>query len=129
MELIDGYLQQATEALKRSRDTQGDKVAQAARYLADVIEKDGVVHVFGTGGHSNIGAEEMFWRAGGLVQRRRRGGVGGRSVGEQQGGCAGAHAIDAGHSRRLRNRQRVRPARERRLRNALSSRLAQTLPQ
>jgi uncharacterized phosphosugar-binding protein len=29
--------------------------------------EDKLIHVIGTGGHSNLGAEEMFWRAGGLV--------------------------------------------------------------
>ena len=35
--------------------------------LADQIEQGNLINVFGSGGHSFIGAEEMFYRAGGLV--------------------------------------------------------------
>ncbi|MCS7176000.1 sugar isomerase domain-containing protein, partial [Pseudothermotoga sp.] len=34
---------------------------------SSAIEKDQLVHVIGPGGHSNMGAEELFYRAGGLV--------------------------------------------------------------
>lgn len=39
----------------------------AARLVADSLARGGVLHVFGTG-HSHILAEEVFFRAGGLVQ-------------------------------------------------------------
>ncbi|HZK67898.1 MAG TPA: SIS domain-containing protein [Chloroflexota bacterium] len=67
MGLIDSYFEHACQAMDQIRKTQGDSILRAAELMADVIEKDGVVYVFGTGGHSNIGAEEMFWRAGGLA--------------------------------------------------------------
>jgi uncharacterized phosphosugar-binding protein len=35
--------------------------------MAQAIEKDQLIHVFGVGGHSVIGCEEFFWRAGGLA--------------------------------------------------------------
>jgi uncharacterized phosphosugar-binding protein len=49
-----------------ARDEQ-ESVERAADLVADTIERDQLVHVFGTGGHSSMGAQEMFWRAGGLV--------------------------------------------------------------
>lgn len=44
-----------------------DSIVRAATMMADAIEKDELIHVIGTGGHSNMGAEEMLWRAGGLA--------------------------------------------------------------
>jgi len=44
-----------------------ESIAKAAELLASAIEEDQLVHVIGPGGHSNMGAEEMFYRAGGLV--------------------------------------------------------------
>jgi len=42
-------------------------IKKAADIMARNIIKDKIIHAIGTGGHSNMGAEEMFWRAGGLV--------------------------------------------------------------
>lgn len=42
-------------------------IRKAAEMMADAIMQDKLIHVIGTGGHSNLGAEELFWRAGGLV--------------------------------------------------------------
>ena len=35
--------------------------------MADQIAADRLVHVFGPGGHSNLAAQEIFFRAGGLM--------------------------------------------------------------
>lgn len=45
----------------------GPEIRRVAGVLADVIAKDHLLYVFGTGGHSTIAAEEMSWRAGGLA--------------------------------------------------------------
>lgn len=42
-------------------------IEKAAALMGEAIIAGSLIHVIGTGGHSNIGAEEMFWRAGGLV--------------------------------------------------------------
>ena len=42
-------------------------VKKAAAKIADAYEADRMVHVIGPGGHSNIGVEELLWRAGGLA--------------------------------------------------------------
>ncbi len=44
-----------------------ESIHAAAEIIADAIQGDKLVHVMGTGGHSNMAAEEVFWRAGGLV--------------------------------------------------------------
>ena len=35
--------------------------------MARSIARDGIIHVIGPGGHSNMAAEEVLWRAGGLT--------------------------------------------------------------
>ena len=44
-----------------------ESIRKAALIVADAIENDKIIHVIGTGGQSNMAAEEMFWRAGGLA--------------------------------------------------------------
>ncbi len=43
-------------------------VESAARLLIEQIRADRLIYVFGVSGHSVIGCEEFFWRAGGLCQ-------------------------------------------------------------
>jgi len=45
----------------------GDAIEAAATRVADQVERGGIVHVYGPGGHSNLAAQEVFFRAGGLV--------------------------------------------------------------
>jgi uncharacterized phosphosugar-binding protein len=42
-------------------------IDRAADLMAEAIKRDQLIHIIGPGGHSNIGAYEMFYRAGGLV--------------------------------------------------------------
>lgn len=44
-----------------------EAIEQAAKILCEAIADDRLVHVFGPGAHSYMGAEEMFYRAGGLA--------------------------------------------------------------
>ena len=39
----------------------------AASVIADSIADDRLINVIGPGGHSNMAAEEVLWRAGGLA--------------------------------------------------------------
>ena len=64
--LYRSYYQKALELMALVMDDQGKNIERAARILADTIEKDGLVYVFGCG-HSHMMAEEMFYRAGGLA--------------------------------------------------------------
>ena len=44
-----------------------ETIQKASRVLAESMAKDEPVHVIGPGGHSNMAAEEVLWRAGGLA--------------------------------------------------------------
>jgi uncharacterized phosphosugar-binding protein len=61
------YLDKAISLLGRIRDEEGDAIVRAGAAVADRIAVDRLVYVIGPGGHSQIGAEEVFSRAGGLA--------------------------------------------------------------
>jgi uncharacterized phosphosugar-binding protein len=61
------YLEQAISLLYRIRDEEGDAIRRAGIAIADRIAADRLIYVIGPGGHSQIGAEEVFSRAGGLA--------------------------------------------------------------
>lgn len=42
-------------------------IEAAAKVVAKAVMDDKLIHVIGPGGHSNMGAEELLWRAGGLA--------------------------------------------------------------
>jgi uncharacterized phosphosugar-binding protein len=67
MEPLEVYYEAVSESLSRIRATQMDKIREAGRLIAESIAKGRLLHVVGTGGHSYIASEEIFWRAGGLV--------------------------------------------------------------
>lgn len=46
---------------------ESETIKKAAGVVADSIAREEPVHVIGPGGHSNMAAEEVFWRAGGLA--------------------------------------------------------------
>ena len=61
------YLDLAVSLLTRIRDEEGEAITRAGAALADRIADDRLIYVIGPGGHSQIGAEEVFSRAGGLA--------------------------------------------------------------
>lgn len=61
------YLEKVKSLISDIESSNKESLDKASNILAEAIEKDQLIHVIGTGGHSNIGAEEMFYRAGGLV--------------------------------------------------------------
>jgi len=54
------------EKLIEQTKSQGPMIEKGAELIANSIKNDGVLHVFGCG-HSQMYAEEIFYRAGGLV--------------------------------------------------------------
>lgn len=60
------YFENLQKILARIMSEQLENIEKAARAVADTLENGGRVHTFGTG-HSHILAEEIFYRAGGLV--------------------------------------------------------------
>ncbi|WP_198961801.1 sugar isomerase domain-containing protein [Pseudonocardia sp. MH-G8] len=61
------YLDTVNGLLERILDEETGTIRTAADLLADQIAADRLVHVFGPGGHSNLAAQEVFFRAGGLM--------------------------------------------------------------
>jgi uncharacterized phosphosugar-binding protein len=43
------------------------QIERVAGWMADAVKKDELIHIIGTGGHSNLVVEETLWRAGGLA--------------------------------------------------------------
>lgn len=64
--LAKKYFEKINQSLSNITIEQIDNIGMAADLIADSLEGDSLVHVFG-GGHSHIIAEEVFFRAGGLV--------------------------------------------------------------
>lgn len=62
----ESYMTAALGVLDQVRETQLGAIAAAGRKAAEVIAAGGVIHVFGTG-HSHMVAEEVYYRAGGLL--------------------------------------------------------------
>ncbi len=60
------YLNKIIDNLRQIEETQREKLEKAKESVAEVMEKDGLVHVFGCG-HSHIPALDTFYRAGGLA--------------------------------------------------------------
>lgn len=67
MSFLQRYPDELFALLRRLIDEEGPAIERAASRVADTIAADRLLHVFGTGGHSYMGAEELFFRAGGLV--------------------------------------------------------------
>ena len=61
------YLRTVTGLLERIHAEEHDSIGRAARAVAAQVRQDRLVHIFGPGGHSNLAAQEVFFRAGGLM--------------------------------------------------------------
>lgn len=60
------YQEKSLEQLNRIVSVQEDLIKQSARWMADCIVNDHIIHTFGTG-HSHMIGLELFVRAGGLA--------------------------------------------------------------
>jgi len=60
------YLSAVRELIAVMAGNENDRIADVAEVLAASIANGGIVHVFGSG-HSSLLAQEVFYRAGGLV--------------------------------------------------------------
>ncbi|MBE6820140.1 MAG: SIS domain-containing protein [Ruminococcaceae bacterium] len=60
------YFENLQRIIARISTEQAENIEAAARAVADTLENGGRIHTFGTG-HSHMLAEEIFYRAGGLV--------------------------------------------------------------
>lgn len=67
MPAFDAYCEGVRSQLERIATVQRTAIEQAALWIADAFEQGRFLRVFGTG-HSHLLAEELFYRAGGLVR-------------------------------------------------------------
>lgn len=65
--ILDRFFDVSLGYLQRVRSEERGRIAKAAELIADQIRRDRIVYVWGPGGHSNINAMEVFFRAGGLM--------------------------------------------------------------
>lgn len=65
--VLGTYYEAIDEHLRALRDTQAEAIDRAAALIAEHAAEDRLVHVYGPGGHSNLASQEIFFRAGGLV--------------------------------------------------------------
>lgn len=65
--LCKGYFEDVTALMARILEEESETLDRAASRLADQVAADGLIHVFGPGGHSNLASQEIFFRAGGLM--------------------------------------------------------------
>jgi uncharacterized phosphosugar-binding protein len=63
----EGYLELVTALIARIADEESGAIIRAGAAVADRVAEDRLIYVIGPGGHSQIGAEEVFSRAGGLA--------------------------------------------------------------
>jgi len=62
-----GYLRTAFGLLERVATEQAGAIREAAALMADAVEHDRLIHVYGGGGHTTLVMGEMFFRAGGFA--------------------------------------------------------------
>lgn len=62
-----GYFEKILANLTQVNETQEKNLDAAAALMADAIENDRLIHVYGGGGHTTLPVGEMFFRAGGLA--------------------------------------------------------------
>ncbi len=62
-----GYFESLLKNFKQVNDTQAENIQKAAKLMADAIENDRLISVYGGGGHTTLCMGEMFFRAGGLA--------------------------------------------------------------
>ena len=64
--VMDLYYDEILKIIGDIRKTERENILKTARIVADQVKQDKLVYVFGPGGHSNLAAMEIFFRAGGL---------------------------------------------------------------
>lgn len=61
------YYDTAVDIFKKIESQCDGSINEAAELMYQAIAKDEVIHIIGTGGHSNMAAMELLWRAGTLA--------------------------------------------------------------
>lgn len=64
--LFEDFLKEINKSIDQIKKMQTENISEAAELVTTTLTDDGLIHVFGTG-HSQILADEVFFRAGELV--------------------------------------------------------------
>lgn len=67
MSILKQYYNSITTILNDIATKEYISIEKAAELAASIVEGDKLIHVFGSGAHSIMGAMEVFWRAGGFA--------------------------------------------------------------
>ena len=66
-DIMQEYFDQTIGYMTRIKQEERERIDTAAKIIADQIQKDKLIYIWGPGGHSNMNAMEIFFRAGGLM--------------------------------------------------------------
>lgn len=61
------FLNKFNELAMSFEENEAANLSKAAKLMADAIEQDRIIYIFGGGGHTCLVMQELFWRAGGLA--------------------------------------------------------------
>lgn len=61
------YIEAACSRLRQLQCTQQDAIRKAGARLAQAVQKDRLIYLFGAGGHTSLAVGELFFRVGGLA--------------------------------------------------------------
>lgn len=65
--VMDMYLKEVIGIIEEIHHSEKERILDVSRVIAEQIKKDKLVYIWGPGGHSNLAAMEIFFRAGGLM--------------------------------------------------------------
>lgn len=65
--VMDLYYKEVLEIIEDIHLHEKERILAAARVIADHVKQDKLIYIWGPGGHSNLAAMEVFFRAGGLM--------------------------------------------------------------
>lgn len=63
---MHAYVKNVIEKIEQSTNEQEDQIEELAQKISESVKKGGIIHILGTG-HSHMIAEEIFYRAGGVL--------------------------------------------------------------
>ena len=67
MDYLTKFYEAVLGDLEAIHEEESEKIKQAGVWVGEAIMGGGLLHVWGTGGHSSMAGEEIFYRAGGLA--------------------------------------------------------------
>ncbi len=65
--VMDAYYKEVIGIIRDIHNDEKDRILTAANVIAEHVKKDKLIYIWGPGGHSNLAAMEIFFRAGGLM--------------------------------------------------------------